>query len=162
MNDHSVYDLIEWSPVNIMLTVCHGELISVSFLRDSEDPPREMPRDPEAVAFASSQVKEYLNGTRKSFELPLTLHGSPFQVRVWSHLQNMPYGELQTYGEVARNMGRFGASRAVGGAVRRNHLPIVVPCHRIVAHNGIGGFTGGLDIKQALLKIEGVNLETSV
>ena len=73
-------------------------------------------------------------------------------------LQQVPYGQLQSYGEVARAMGRYGASRAVGGAVRRNRLPIIIPCHRITSQNGPGGFTGGLDIKKALLEIEGVNL----
>ncbi|HIA01364.1 MAG TPA: methylated-DNA--[protein]-cysteine S-methyltransferase [Myxococcales bacterium] len=159
MNDQSVYDLIEWSPVNLMLTVCHGELIGVNFLRENEDPPREIPRDPEAAKFATSQVQEYLSGKRKSFDLPLTLHGSPFQVGVWMQLRQVPYGQLQSYSEVARAMGRYGASRAVGGAVRRNRLPIIIPCHRITSKNGPGGFTGGLDIKKALLEIEGVTLE---
>jgi O-6-methylguanine DNA methyltransferase len=159
MSDPTVYDLIDWEPVNLMITVCHNELVGVNFLRENEDPPREMPRDAEATKFAVEQISDYLSGQRKDFDIPTTLHGSPFQVAVWLHLQEIPYGKLQTYGEVARSLGRYGAGRAVGGAVRRNRLPIVVPCHRIVGNAGPGEFTGGLDIKEALLKIEGVALD---
>jgi methylated-DNA-[protein]-cysteine S-methyltransferase len=158
MNESCVYDLIEWSPVNLMLIACQGELLSVTFLREGEDPPRELQRDPRATAFATRQMNEYLSGERKEFTIPLTLRGSPFQLAVWSQLRNIPYGTTLSYGDIASELGRFGGGRAVGGAVRRNRLPMVIPCHRIVSQDGPGGFTGGLDIKNALFQIEGISL----
>jgi methylated-DNA-[protein]-cysteine S-methyltransferase len=82
--------------------------------------------------------------------------GAPFQREVWSELQRIPYGETISYGELARRVGRPNGPRAVGQANGRNPVPIIVPCHRVVAHNGIGGYGGGLKVKRALLAVEGV------
>jgi O-6-methylguanine DNA methyltransferase len=110
---------------------------------------------PAALAAARAQLEQYARGKRRAFELELDLRGTPFQRRVWSELERIPYGQTITYGELARRAGHAGAARAVGSANGANALWIVVPCHRVVASNGLGGYGGGLDVKQALLELEG-------
>lgn len=82
------------------------------------------------------------------------LSGTPFQKRVWKAIQKIPYGKTLTYKELAKKVGSPNAYRAVGSACGKNPLPIIIPCHRVVASNGIGGFTGGLKLKKKLLKLE--------
>jgi O-6-methylguanine DNA methyltransferase len=114
--------------------------------------------DPRAVARAVQQIEEYARGERREFDLPLDLRGTPFQIRVWGELLGIPYGETRTYGDVARAIGAPEAMRAVGAANGRNPVPLVVPCHRVLAKDGLGGFTGGLHHKEALLALEGALL----
>jgi methylated-DNA-[protein]-cysteine S-methyltransferase len=106
---------------------------------------------------ARKQLTEYLAGTRTSFTLPLDLsEGTGFQRRVWRVLQGLPYGQLRSYQEVAARVGGSQYARAVGNAVGANPLPIVIPCHRIVARDAsLGGFSGGLPTKRRLLALEG-------
>ncbi|HSG96535.1 MAG TPA: methylated-DNA--[protein]-cysteine S-methyltransferase [Woeseiaceae bacterium] len=104
---------------------------------------------------ARTQISEYFDGTRREFDLPLQLGGTEFQVSVLEALQQIPYGETVSYGEIARRIGRPKAVRAVGAANGRNPLPIVVPCHRVIGSTGdLTGFGGGLDTKEALLRME--------
>ena len=101
------------------------------------------------------QLDEYFNGNRKKFDLPLVLHGTDFQISVWKALQDIPYGKTRSYGEIAARIGSPKASRAVGMANNRNPIVIIVPCHRVLGHNGsLTGFAGGLDLKQGLLDLE--------
>ncbi len=84
------------------------------------------------------------------------LGATPFQRRVWRELQRIPYGEVRTYGDIARSLGQPGASRAVGSACGRNPIPLFIPCHRVIASGGgLGGFSCGLDVKRRLLRLEG-------
>lgn len=102
-----------------------------------------------------NQLYEYFQGKRVKFDLPLKLEGTDFQQKVWRELLAIPYGKTRTYGEVARRLKRPQASRAVGAANRRNPIPIVIPCHRVIGANGkLTGFAGGLDRKQVLLSRE--------
>jgi epoxyqueuosine reductase len=104
---------------------------------------------------AIAQVLEYLEGKRRAFELALDLRGTPFQRRVWQALLEIPYGETRTYREVAAAIGRPAAVRAVGTANGANPVPLVVPCHRVVATGGrLGGYGGGLPLKARLLALE--------
>src|SRR5207249_258213 len=104
--------------------------------------------------------RAYLGGSLRDFTVPVDLClATPFAQRVLTELCDVPFGELTTYGALAAASGRPGGARAVGGAVGANPVPIVVPCHRVVASNGIGGFGGGLPMKRALLAIEGVDVE---
>lgn len=104
---------------------------------------------------AIGQIVGYLEAKRTAFELPLDLRGTPFQLRVWKALLEIPYGETRTYGELARRVGNPGASRAVGSANGANPVALVVPCHRVVAAGGkLGGYGGGLDLKARLLAME--------
>lgn len=106
---------------------------------------------------ASQAVAGYLNGSVRRLDVPVDWTKlTQFQVRVMRALKRLSTGETITYQGLAKRVGKAGAARAVGGAMRRNPVPVVVPCHRVLAANGIGGFTGGLDIKRKLLALEGV------
>lgn len=110
----------------------------------------------ELLAAARRQLEEYFDGERKTFDLPLAPDGSAFQKKVWSALQSIPYGSVLNYGMLAHQLGS--APRAIGGACARNPLPIIVPCHRVLAANGaLGGYSGmdGIDTKRFLLALEG-------
>jgi len=106
---------------------------------------------------AQAQMLDYLAGTRQTFDVPVDLsQGAVFQRRVWRTLLRVPYGKLRSYQWVATRVGGRQYARAVGNAVGANPLPIVVPCHRIVAHDAtLGGFSGGLPTKRKLLTLEG-------
>jgi methylated-DNA-[protein]-cysteine S-methyltransferase len=110
---------------------------------------------------AIEQLEAYAQGALKSFDLSLDLRGTPFQLRVWQALREIPFGEQRTYGQIAASLGQPGASRAVGGANGKNPIPLIVPCHRVVASNGLGGFTGGLKWKECLLAHEGTPYKVS-
>lgn len=104
------------------------------------------------------QLQEYFAGQRKDFDLPLHITGTEFQVQVLDALRRIPYGETTSYGEIARRIGRPKAVRAVGAANGRNPIPIIVPCHRVIGSSGdLTGFGGGLDLKEALLRLEAEN-----
>jgi methylated-DNA-[protein]-cysteine S-methyltransferase len=104
---------------------------------------------------ATTQIEEYLNGTRKKFDLPLNAEGTDFQKKVWQELANIPYGETRSYKEIAVAIKHAKAYRAVGTANGNNPLSIIVPCHRVISSDGsMGGYAGGLPIKQRLLEIE--------
>ena len=111
--------------------------------------------DSHAFADATRQLDEYLAGVRERFELELELRGTPLQQAVWRQLARIPYGETISYTELARRVGRPDCVRAVGGAVARTPIPIVIPCHRVVAADGaLTGYRGGLRRKAALLSLE--------
>lgn len=103
---------------------------------------------------ARDQVQEYFDGERISFDLPMAPYGSPYRQRVWVALAGIPYGETRTYAQVASVAG--GGPRSVGGANAVNPLPILIPCHRVVARRGLGGYSGadGPDTKRFLLALE--------
>lgn len=104
---------------------------------------------------AYRQLAEYLNGARKSFDLPLNLQGTAFQKSVWKVLQAIPYGQIKTYRKIAEEIGYPKAARAVGIANNKNPLPIFIPCHRVIGANGsLTGYLGGLAVKQTLLDLE--------
>jgi methylated-DNA-[protein]-cysteine S-methyltransferase len=118
--------------------------------------PRTPPDAPGPVlAEAARQLDLYFQGRLRRFELPLDPGGTPFQQAVWTALQDIPYGETTSYGELARIIGRPRAIRAVGAANGQNPIAIVIPCHRVVGHDGrLTGYGGGLDMKAALLALE--------
>jgi methylated-DNA-[protein]-cysteine S-methyltransferase len=104
----------------------------------------------------SMQLEEYFAGKRTSFDLPIDLNGTEFQRLVWQKLQAIPQGTTTTYARIAEEIGKPKAVRAVGTAIGKNPLCIVVPCHRVLASNGsLGGYVAGLDRKQQLLTLEG-------
>lgn len=103
---------------------------------------------------SAKQVLEYLNGDRTSFDLPLGLDTTPFQQRVLTAVRQIPYGRTMTYSEIAEAIGSPRAARAIGMANARNPLPLIIPCHRVVSRDGLGGYGGGLELKEALLSLE--------
>ncbi len=106
---------------------------------------------PEWVA---KELRQYLRGCRKVFEFPYKLQGTAFERLVYEAAMSIPYGETRSYGWVANAIGRPNAARAVGNALNKNPLMLVVPCHRVVASGGIGGFGCGIELKRALLDLE--------
>ena len=101
------------------------------------------------------QLREYFEGKRRDFDIPLSLEGTDFQLSVWHELRGIPYGTTVSYGEVAKRIDNPKAVRAVGAANGRNPIPIIVPCHRVIgSHGDLTGFGGGLDTKEALLRLE--------
>ncbi len=105
---------------------------------------------------AAQELGEYFAGQRQHFEVPLDPQGTPFQQSVWRALQRITSGQLDTYGDIAHRLGRPEAARAVGAAVGRNPVSVIVPCHRVVGRDGsLTGYAGGLPRKQALLALEG-------
>lgn len=113
------------------------------------------PTDHQILAATADQLAAYFAGQRQRFELPIELHGTAFQRRVWSALRTIPYGETWSYGRIAAAIGAPTASRAVGLANGRNPVSIIVPCHRVIGADGrLTGYGGGLDRKRLLLDLE--------
>lgn len=117
----------------------------------------EIIEDREHCGEAIRQLDEYFSGKRKDFELPLSIEGTDFRKQVWNALQKIPYGEVRSYADVAEMIGNPKAVRAVGQANRSNQLPIIIPCHRVIAKSGsLGGYAGSnTPIKRILLEKEG-------
>jgi methylated-DNA-[protein]-cysteine S-methyltransferase len=112
------------------------------------------------LAEAKRELQAYFKGRLTAFSVPLNWHGTPFQQTVWQALIEIPFGETVSYGDIARAIGRPKSARPVGGAVGRNPIPIMVPCHRVIGSDrSLTGFTGGLNIKVALLEQEGRHLQ---
>lgn len=101
------------------------------------------------------QLKKYLNGKLRRFDCKLDFEGTPFQKKVWSALTGIPYGQTQSYQEIAKSIGHPKAFRAVGNANGQNSIPLIVPCHRVIESNGgLGGFGHGIKVKKRLLGLE--------
>jgi len=152
------WDLVP-SPLKMSLIVAvdrDGRLIEIRF--DGRRP--KGLRDAQRCKAASTQLKEYFAGKRSEFDLELAPYGTDFQLRVWDALRAIPFGAVRNYGDIARAIGKPHASRAVGQANGRNPIPIVIPCHRVIAADGtIGGYSAGLAIKFKLLALEGIELD---
>ena len=149
------YDAVVATPVGrVGIVVQDGALVDVNFLGKSaalQAPRTDMARR------ACRQIRSYFSNPRHSFRIPLKLSGTPFQQRVWRALRRIPAGRTLSYGVLARKLDT--SARAVGNACRANPVPIIVPCHRVVAESGIGGFMGKrsgspLDLKHWLLEHE--------
>ena len=146
------------SPVG-PLTLIVSEVGLRAVLWDSDDPARvhldslPTPQDDHRVLKqAARQLDEYFAGDRREFSVPLDLIGTAFQISVWRSLEAIPFGDTLTYGEIAAQLGKPEASRAVGAANGRNPISIIVPCHRVVGANGsLVGFAGGVEKKAWLL-----------
>lgn len=109
---------------------------------------------------AATQLMEYFAGKRRTFSLPLSPKGTPFQKEVWQALSSIPYGQTRSYADIAAQVGRPKAFRAVGMANNRNPIPIVIPCHRVVGSSGdMVGYAYGTKIKRYLLELEGIDVD---
>jgi methylated-DNA-[protein]-cysteine S-methyltransferase len=112
------------------------------------------PRTP-LERLVASELREFMHGARREFSFPIRTAGTGFEEQVWSEVQGIPFGATTTYGAIAQRLGQPGAARAVGSANGRNPIPIVIPCHRVVAAGGgLGGYGGGLELKRRLLALE--------
>jgi methylated-DNA-[protein]-cysteine S-methyltransferase len=141
-----------------------GDLIRLRFVESDYGPVMERELEDEGYVVVSDRARtarvreelsEYAAGQRATFDAPLAFDGSDWQKAVWRELTCIPFGETRSYGEIADRLGRPGAARAVGRANATNVLPLVVPCHRVIAADGtLGGFNGGLHLKSRLLDHE--------
>ncbi|TDQ35438.1 methylated-DNA--[protein]-cysteine S-methyltransferase [Aureibacillus halotolerans] len=108
-----------------------------------------------ASSSTRSQLEEYFSGERTAFDVPLDLRGTDFQAKVWQALMDVPYGEMTAYKGIAETIASPKAVRAAGGAINKNPIPVIVPCHRVIGSDGsLVGYNGGLSIKKTLLEIE--------
>jgi methylated-DNA-[protein]-cysteine S-methyltransferase len=154
---HRTHTVID-SPVGpLTLVAVNGTLTGLYLHQQRHRPPEETFGEPESGPFAEAtrQLKDYFDGHRTDFDLPLALAGTPFQRRVWTALQDVPYGQTMTYGQLAGEIRQPTAARAVGLANGKNPVSIIVPCHRIIGSTGsLTGYGGGLAVKQYLLAHE--------
>ncbi|MEE8189620.1 MAG: methylated-DNA--[protein]-cysteine S-methyltransferase [Kiloniellales bacterium] len=141
----------------LALTEAGGALLRIAWAdREAGDPLAAADETP-LLDRAAAQLREYFANKRRAFDLPLAPEGTAFQRRVWTAMARIPWGETRSYGALARDVGS--AARAVGGACGANPIPIVIPCHRVLATGGgLGGYSGGLGpaTKTLLLELEGV------
>ena len=142
------------SPIDSLLLI--GDETGLRELQmEPHRPPAGAVHGDDALAGVAAQLADYFAGRRMDFDVPLSPHGTAFQMRVWAALRDIPYGRTTTYGELAIGLGQPTASRAVGLANGRNPLAVVVPCHRVIGANGsLTGFGGGLERKRWLLEHE--------
>lgn len=145
------------TPVGPLLLAGEAQLSRVSFPEGSMafEPDAGWQRDDAAFPEARQQLSEYFEGTRREFNMPLDVRGTPFQKRVLEALRGIPYGETRSYKDIAQRIGSPLAVRAVGAANGSNPIPVIIPCHRVIGSNGkLTGFGGGLPTKQYLLDLE--------
>jgi methylated-DNA-[protein]-cysteine S-methyltransferase len=161
--EHTTYYTYLDTPIGtLLLAGCrdHGlRYVSFQCGKGAKVPESHWQRSDAPFRDAIRQLKEYFKGKRVSFDLKLNPKGTPFQLKVWRALSDIPYGTTRSYQQIARRVGNPLAMRAVGLANGRNPLPIIVPCHRVIGSSGkLVGYGGGLPVKQALLQLEGVGL----
>jgi methylated-DNA-[protein]-cysteine S-methyltransferase len=151
------YTTIE-SPLGPMLVQGDGDFVTGLFMPNHKGwpgPEASWRQTDAPFAAVRAQLAEYFAGTRQQFDVPLQLHGTPFQQQVWQELRRIPFGETITYAELAQRVGKPTGARAVGHANGRNPVSIIVPCHRVIGANGkLTGYAGGMDKKEWLLAWE--------
>ena len=153
------YDYYESPLGQILLTATPKALTGLHFVGEKYYPtiPTEWRQRPRArmIARTRKQLREYFKGKRTVFDVPIAPAGTPFQRDVWQELLRIPYGKTTHYGAVAQRIGKPSAVRAVGAANGRNPISIIIPCHRVIgADNDLTGYAGGLQRKEALLRLE--------
>lgn len=135
----------------------NGEAITNVFFGSTVKPKEFEIGETPLLREAAKQLREYFDGKRRVFDLQYALEGTDFERTVWQALLTIPYGETRTYGELARQLGRPSAARAVGRANGLNPISLFVPCHRVIGASGkLTGYAGGLAAKECLLRLEGV------
>ncbi len=154
MKQYCYYD----SPIGTLLLIGkNGVLEKLHFPRSARNIIIEHNWQEDCKSFlpVTDQLTAYFAGSLRTFTVQMRLEGTPFQQRVWKELIKIPYGQTASYGEIARRIGNPKACRAVGGANNKNPIPIIIPCHRVIGHDGsMAGFGGGLDLKKNLLQLE--------
>jgi methylated-DNA-[protein]-cysteine S-methyltransferase len=134
---------------NLRISAENGKITEIAFT--DENPVKT---DDPLLKKAKREICEYLDGKRKSFDLPLSVNGTAFQKAVWKAMKEIPYGETRTYGWIAEQIGKSKAVRAVGSACGKNQICIVIPCHRVTGAHGVGGYAYGVEKKKKLLEVE--------
>lgn len=154
VDGHVVQSTLPGTPREAFLAELRSRHAGIAFHEDDKDP---------VLGAAGAQLAEYAEGRRKVFDVPVRLDGTAFQRRVWDALAKIPFGQTRSYQDIAREVGRPGASRAVGQANHQNPVAPFIPCHRVITSTGtLGGYGGGMPLKRSLLDLEGIRLEDSV
>jgi len=139
---------------NLFIAEEKGAVCNVLFRKEDLKGGCEKSETP-LIKETAKQLDEYFNGKRRVFDLPLVLHGTDFQLKVWEALKTIPYGETRSYGEIAAITKNPKACRAVGMANNRNPIAVIIPCHRVIGKDGsMTGYAGGLELKRRLLEME--------
>lgn len=148
------------SPIGNLKIVANGdEIIEISFCDNCEQMEISNNKRSEILTRCADEISAYFRGEISKFSVKFKIEGSDFEKSVYEALLKIPYGEVLTYKQLAKIINRPKAYRAVGNANAKNKIPIIIPCHRVVASNGIGGYSGGLWRKSRLLKLEKANLK---
>jgi methylated-DNA-[protein]-cysteine S-methyltransferase len=156
-DSHISYTMVDSPLGRILVAGSSAGLTRINFQAGTEaiTPLPGWVKEVNVLAEAIGQLSAYFRGELRQFDLLLAPAGTAFQQQVWQAMRTIPYGQTITYAELARQLGRREAARAVGGASSRNPLPIIVPCHRVVGSDGsLTGYAGGLHLKAALLELE--------
>lgn len=152
------FDAVIAAPFGAVGILMFGEQVSIELLAEKHAP---KPAENTIVQSIVAQIETYFSNAKHGFKWTVNQRGTPFQQRVWQAISEIPCGQVLTYGDIAAQIGS--GSRAVANACGANNLPLIVPCHRVVAQNGIGGFmqgnVDGLKVKQWLLKHEGLTFD---
>lgn len=148
------------SPIGNLKIVANGdEIIEISFCDNCEQIEILNNKRSEILTRCADEISAYFRGEISKFSVKFKIEGSDFEKSVYEALLKIPYGEVLTYKQLATKINRPKAYRAVGNANAKNKIPIIIPCHRVVASNGIGGYSGGLWRKNRLLKLEKAKLK---
>jgi methylated-DNA-[protein]-cysteine S-methyltransferase len=157
-----VFHMTIESPLGPILLISDDSTLTGLYFRGQKHEPVSCPDwkpNPHSSLFqeAASQLAEYFSRRRRSFRVPVAPKGTPFQEKVWQAIAAIPYGETASYRDLAEKIGKPEAVRAVGTAVGRNPISVIIPCHRVIGRDdSLTGYAGGLDRKKALLDLEGV------
>ena len=147
------------SPIGKITLIASDEAIVALYVNDEPMPKKEQAKKNDhhkILLLAEKQLNEYFNGSRHNFELPLQPDGTAFQIKAWKALSKIPFGQVWSYGKQAYFLKAPKAQRAVGGANGKNPIPVIIPCHRVIGSTGkLTGFSGGMEMKVYLLKLEG-------
>lgn len=156
---HKQYDALINTPFGAVAISAYGNQLAIELLTESLSESDYRSAHP-LVAIAYAQITAYLKQANTQFDLPVNLYGTDFQQRVWHAIAAIPLGQTRTYGQLAHQIGS--GPRAVANACGANNLPLIIPCHRVIAQNGIGGFMqtkqNGLLVKKWLLQHEGIDI----
>lgn len=152
------YKIIK-SPIGKITLIASEDALVALYVNDEKMPKKDFAKKNDThkiLNLAEHQLNEYFEGRRKNFELPLNPEGTQFQNKAWKALSKIPYGEVWSYGQQAAFLKSPNGQRAVGGANGKNPIPVIIPCHRVIGSTGkLTGFSGGMDMKVYLLKLEG-------
>lgn len=154
------YDALINTPFGAIAISAHANQLAIELLTESTSSENKQSTNPQ-VAKAYTQIMQYLAQPDSGFDLSYMPHGTSYQQRVWQAIASIPFGQTRTYGQLARQIGS--GPRAVANACGANQLPLIIPCHRVVAQNGLGGFMqsklDGLRVKKWLLAHEGIDIQ---
>jgi len=152
---HKYYYSYKINSYNFLIAEDNGFIVKISLDKNLED---YIYKETTLIKKTKKELEEYFRGSRKKFDIPIKFKGTKFQNKVWEVLKNIPYGTTISYGNLASLSGNSKAARAVGNACHNNQILIIVPCHRVVAATGLGGFGLNIEMKISLLELEKENL----